>query len=237
MTETHEAIEELLAGYVLRSLSGEDAERADHLLSDHVPQCPACRDSLAVFQAVTADLSLDPSPVQPPDTLLPRLHRDLGVQDRRRRPGAIFAVAASVVAVVGFAGRAVSQNMRVNDTRSRMDDIRSAMDFATRPGASMVQVDSSDSDTEPITEISHPGTERFYLVGNDVPMPPEGTVYRVWLLSGTQATYATDFVPEPGMMVVELEFDPSQYDRILISVEPAGSTPDTPEIAVWQTAS
>lgn len=154
MTETHEAIEELLAGYVLRSLSGEDAERADHLLSDHVPQCPACRDSLAVFQAVTADLSLDPSPVQPPDTLLPRLHRDLGVQDRRRRPVAIFAVAASVVAVVGFAGLAVSQNMRVNDTRSRMDDIRSAMDFATRPGASMVQVDSSDSDTEPITEIS-----------------------------------------------------------------------------------
>jgi hypothetical protein len=127
--------------------------------------------------------------------------------------------------------------MRVNDTRSRMDDIRSAMDFATRPGASMVQVDSSDSNTEPITEISHPGTERFYLVGNDVPLPPEGAVYRVWLLSGTQATFATDFVPEPGMMVVELEFDPSQYDRILISVEPAGSTPDTPEIAVWQTAS
>ena len=237
MSETHESIEELLAGYVLRSLSGEDAARADHLLSDHVPQCPACRDSLAVFQAVTADLSLDPSPVQPPDTLLPRLHRDLGVQDRRRRSVAVFAVAASVVAVVGFAGLAVTQNMRVNDTHSRMDDIRSAMDFATTPGASMVQVDSSDSDTEPITEISHPGTERFYLVGNDVPMPPEGTVYRVWLLSGTQATYATDFVPEPGMMVVELEFDPSQYDRILISVEPAGSTPDTPEIAVWQTAS
>ena len=65
------------------------------------------------------------------------------------------------------------------------------------------------------------------MVGNDVPMPPEGTVYRVWLLAGTQATFATDFVPEPGMMVVELEFDPSQYDRVLISVEPAGSKPDT----------
>jgi hypothetical protein len=98
-------------------------------------------------------------------------------------------------------------------------------------------VESSDSETEPITEISDPGTERFYLVGNDVPTPPEGTVYRVWLLSGNQATFATDFVPEPGMMVVELEFDPSLYDRVLISVEPAGSTPDTPEIAVWQTAS
>jgi hypothetical protein len=68
-------------------------------------------------------------------------------------------------------------------------------------------------------------------------MPPDGSVYRVWLLSGTRATWATDFVPEPGMMVVTLEFDPSLFDRILISVEPVGSTPDTPEIAVWQTAS
>ncbi|MGZ5300029.1 MAG: hypothetical protein ACXWDU_10185, partial [Actinomycetota bacterium] len=83
MTETHERIEELLAGYVLRSLSGEDAVRADHLLSDHVPHCPACRDSLAVFQGVTADLALQAVALRPSDTLLPRLHRDLGAQDRR----------------------------------------------------------------------------------------------------------------------------------------------------------
>ena len=121
---------------------------------------------------------------------------------------AVFAVAASVVAVVGFAGLAVTQSMRVSDTRSRIEDIRSAFDFARQPGASMVQVDSSSSDTESLTEISHPGTERFFLVGSDVPMPPEGTVYRVWLLSGTQATWATDFVPEPGMMVVHARVRP-----------------------------
>ena len=131
---------------------------------------------------------------------------------RRRRPIAIFAVAASVVAVVGFAGLAVTQNMRVNDTRSRIDDIRSAMDFATRPGASMVQVDSSDANTDPIAEISTRGRNASTWWATR-PMPPEGTVYRVWLLSGNQATFATDFVPEPGMMVVELEFDPSLYDR------------------------
>ena len=80
MTETHESIEELLAGYVLRSLSGEDAARVDRLLSDHVPLCPACRDTLAVFQGVTADLALEPRRMTPPDTLLPSLHRDLGVR-------------------------------------------------------------------------------------------------------------------------------------------------------------
>src|SRR4029077_16490567 len=173
----------------------------------------------------------------PPDTLLPSLHRDLGDQSRRRRPVAVFAVAASMVAVVGFAGLAVTQSLRVNTTKSRFNDIASAMDFATRPGASMVQVNSNSGDKEPITEISKPGVERFYLVGNGVPMPPEGTVYRVWLLSGSHATWAKDFLPAPGFTVVPLEFDPSRFDSILISEEPAGSVPDTPEGAVWQTAS
>jgi hypothetical protein len=236
LTETHESIEELLAGYVLRSLSGEDAVRVDHLLSDHVPLCPACRDSLAVFQGVTADLALAAPPKTPPDTLLPSLHRDLGDQGHRRRPVAVFAVAASMVAVVGFAGLAVTQSLRVNSTKSRFNDIASAMDFATKPGASMIQVNSSSADKEPITEISEPGVERFYLVGN-VPMPPDGMVYRVWLLSGTHATWAKDFLPEQGLTAVPLEFDPSLYDSILISEEPAGSVPDTPEDAVWQTAS
>ena len=237
MDETHESIEELLAGYVLRSLSGEDAARADHLLSDHVPLCPACRDSLAMFQSVTAELALDAAPATPPDTLLPRLHRDLGVQGRRRRPVAGLAVAASVVAAVGFAGLAVTQSLRMSDTRSRIDDIASALDLARQPDASMIRVDSSVADTADITEIASPGAERFYLVGDDVPMPPDGFVYRVWLLSGSEATFAVEFLPAPGYTVVPVEFDPNRYDGLLICVEPAGSVPDTPEDVIWRTAS
>ena len=236
MTEDHESIEELLAGYVLRSLSGEDATRADHLLSDHVRFCPTCRDSLVVFQGVTADLGLDATPVAPPETLLPRLHRDLGSQGGRRRPVAIFAVAASVVAVVGLAGLTVSQGMRVSSTRSRMNDIAQALDFARQQGASMEQVDSSTSGVEPITEISEPGVEECYLVGRDIPMPPDGMVYRVWLLSGNQATFAEEFLPVPGFTVVRLAVDLSRYDGILVSVEAADSIPSAPQGAAWQTA-
>lgn len=237
MRQSHEAIEELLAGYVLRSLSGEDAARADHLLSDHVPFCPACRDSLAVFQGVTADLALAAQPLDPPETLLPRLHRDLGAQGPRRRPAAIFAVAASVVAVVGLAGLTVSQGVRANNTQSRMNDIAQAFDFARRPGASMVSVGSNSASMDPITEILEPGVEECYLVGRDLPSPPPGTVYRVWLASGTEPTFAGEFLPEPGFTVVRLEFDPSLYDRILITVEPAGSVPAAPLDTVWQATS
>lgn len=237
MTDNHGTIEELLAGYVLRSLSGEDAARADHLLSDHVPSCLACRDSLAIYQVVTADLALAARPLDPPETLLPRLHRELGAQGPRRRPAVIFAVAASVVAAVGLAGLSVSQGVRANNTQARMNDIAQAFDFARRPGASMVPVDSSSASTDPITEISEPGVEECYLVGRDLPSPPPGAVYRVWLVSGTEPTFAGEFLPEPGLTVVRLEFDPSVYDRILITVEPAGSVPATPLDPVWQAAS
>jgi len=237
VTENHETIEELLSGYVLRSLSGEDASRADQLLSDHVPFCAACRDSLAVFQGVTAELALDAAPMAPPDTLLPRLHRDLGAQEARRRPIAVFAVAAGVVAVVGLAGLSVAQGVKAGHARSQMNGISQALDFARQQGASMVQVDSSRSNTGPITEISRPGVEEFYLVGRDLPAPPDGTVYRVWLLSGTTATFAKDFVPGPDLTVVPLEFDPERFDGVLISVEPAGSAPVTPHEEVWKTAS
>ncbi len=236
MTESHEAIEELLAGYVLRSLSGEDASQADHLLSEHVPTCAACRDSLAVFQAVTADLALDAEPVTPPETLLPRLHRELGSQGARRRP-MVFAVAASVVAVVGLAGLTVTQGMAANNARSQTNDIAQAFDFARQQGASMTPVNSNSGDTDPITEISDPGVEECYLVGRDIPMPPDGMVYRVWLISGDRATFAVEFLPVPGFTVVPLEVDPSRYDGIVISVESADSAPTAPQGARWQTAS
>lgn len=237
MTEHHESIDELLAGYVLRSLSGEDAAGADRLLFDHVPHCLACRDSLAVFQAVAADLTLVPAPITPPETLLPRLHRELGTPGRRRRPIASLAVAAGVAAVVGLAGLTITEGVRARNTESRMNDIAQAFDFARQPGASIAQVESSTPNAEPLTAISDPGVQECYLVGRDIPAPPDGTVYRVWLVSGTGATFATDFRPALGLTVVHIKCDPGRLDGMVISVEPAESIPDTPGATAWRSAS
>ncbi|MDQ3210096.1 MAG: hypothetical protein M3Q20_02795, partial [Actinomycetota bacterium] len=97
MIDEHEHIEELLAGYVLRSLSGADAAEADLLLSDHVPGCRRCKESLDDFERLSADLAFAAEPMAPPETLLPRLHRELEPQAPRRRPMQVFAVAASMV--------------------------------------------------------------------------------------------------------------------------------------------
>ena len=162
MIEDHEQIEELLAGYVLRSLSGEDAAEADRLLSDHVPACGRCRDTLTDFQSLSADLALDTPPLAPPETLLPRLHRELGPMPRRRRTGQLVAVAASVALVAGLAGTSLTQFVRAGDRQARADDMAAALDLARQPEADLVPVG-------PATEISAPGSEEFYLYGHGRP--------------------------------------------------------------------
>ncbi|MGZ8630456.1 MAG: anti-sigma factor domain-containing protein [Actinomycetota bacterium] len=227
MIEDHERIEELLAGYVLRSLSGGDAAEADLLLSDHVPACRACRDSLVSFQSLSADLAFAAEPLAPPETLLPHLHRELEPQTPRRRPMQMFAVAAGVVAVVGLAGLTVSQNIRANNADVRADALANAAQLATRDDASLVPVG-------PVNEVSAPGEEEFYVMGEGVPSPPPGMVYRVWLVSGETPTFVGDFLPDAGRVFHVVPFDPSSYDDLWISVEPADAPTDVPTDVRWR---
>ncbi len=227
MTPDHEAIEELLAGYVLRSLSGEDATEADRLLSVHVPSCDSCRDTLGAFQDLSADLALDATPIVPPDTLLPRLHRELEPRAQRRPRARGFMVAASVVAVVGLAGLTVTQGMRASDATARAEDLRAAAQMALDPESTQVPVG-------PVDELSAPGVEEFYVIGDDCPLPPPGTVYRVWLVeAGGQTTYVGDFLPEDGSVFLSVPFDPGMYEDLWISVEPADSEPTVPTDVQW----
>jgi hypothetical protein len=223
----HERIDELLAGYVLRGLSGEDAAEADVLLSEHVPGCLRCRQTLGDFQELSADLALDAAPMAPPETLLPRLHRELEPVGRRRRPVQLFVVAAGVVAVVGLAGLAVTQNLRMNHNRSRLADISAALDTARQPGARNVPVG-------PATEISKPGSEVVYLYGTGVPQAPPGDVYRVWLVSqDSKTTYVGELSIEDGVAFAQLSFDASTVAAIMITNEPRDSIPDQPGQVAW----
>jgi predicted anti-sigma-YlaC factor YlaD len=132
----HEQIQEVLAGYVLRSLTGDDAAAADRLLDEHVPGCVDCRRTLDAFDALTGDLALAAEPVDPPELLLARIHRDMEPgQGGARRFGAgwIAAAAAAVVAVVAlggvlFAGGGTSATLAAAD-------LQQALDFADRPDA------------------------------------------------------------------------------------------------------
>ncbi|HET9671586.1 MAG TPA: hypothetical protein VFQ40_01900, partial [Actinomycetota bacterium] len=159
----HERIEELLAGYVLRSLSGDDAVEVDRLLSAHVPTCVACRRLLLDLTATVADLALAVEPIPPPETLLPRLHREL--EPRGRRPTGRWAGAAAIAAVVVVAGVAFSQGMRVLELERRNDLVNEVLRYIQRPGATTDRlVGAEDASAAPMAEVAAPDAGHFYLV-------------------------------------------------------------------------
>jgi hypothetical protein len=237
VADNHEWIEELLAGYVLRSLSGEDAIVADRLLSEHVPSCPMCRDTLAAFQGVAGEVALAPTPVAPSELLLPRMHELLGEPDgrRRRRPMSLWAAAASIVALVGLAGWNVSLGFRANHAEDQKSALLAALDVASRPDSQHVPLTSSGSGG-PMTEYYAPGVEPIYLVGHDIPEPRAGHVYQVWVGRNGAYTPVAAFFPEENLTVLELHnVDPNVYDEILITEELAGTSPARPSTATrWQ---
>jgi hypothetical protein len=232
VSRDHDEIEELLAGYVLDGLTGEDAARARSVLDEHVPDCAACRSTLDAFSAVTGELALAADPLPVPETLRPRLHRELGPRARRRNAARIAAVAASVALAVGLGGVGLSQldTGGASLTQLSAQDLGQALSLATRD-------DATTTDIGPATEVSVPGMDHFYVYGDDVPPPQAGDVYRLWLVEADDVRYVGDFVPAPdGTVVLRVEADPDDWDRVLVTVEPAGSAPTSPGGEVWDDA-
>jgi anti-sigma-K factor RskA len=229
----HDSIDELLSGYALRTLSGEDATEADRLLSEHVPSCAACRQTLDAFRAVTADLALDARPADPPETLLPRLHREMEPRGRRVarwQPARLVAAAAGLVFVVSLGGVALLQSGDGGVTGGPQDfvtmrngDIAEAVQFATKRDAQQTPMGQA-------MEYERPGVERFYVLGTEVPQPPTGMVYALWLVSGSETTLLGSFVPDPatGLVVLRIDLDPTGVDTLFVTLEPAGATPVSP---------
>jgi hypothetical protein len=229
----HEAIQELLAGYVLRSLSGEDAAEADRVLTDHVPGCDECRATLDGFQGVAGDLALDAQPVAPPDTLGARVRRDLEPRASSRwNAGRIVAIAASVVVVVGVGAVVLTRGggglANGQLVRADLQDVTSA---ATNP----------DSSRQPLggnaTEIVAPATEKLYVYGANVELPPPGMVYRLWAGSPENADYIGDFRPsDDGLVILEVSLPVSSVGALFVTIEPAGSEPTVPGDLAWPAA-
>lgn len=229
--------DELLAGYALRSLSGGDADEADRLLAEHVPGCARCRETLLASSDTVADLALEVDPMAPPDTLLPRLHRELGSRTTRLAPARTVAVAAGVALVLIAGGLAVSFGFRVGDLQERNDLFQAALRLSQRPGADMSQlVGTEASDPAPVSTVSAPDVAYFFLLGTDIPAPPSGSVYGVWLIDDGEETFAGSFLPVPGVTVVKVSAERSVVERVLVTVEADGVVPTQPGSVLWEAA-
>ena len=234
MTEDHERIDELLAGYVLLSLSGEDATEADRILAEHVPSCDRCRTTLSELQAVSGDLALAAPPADPPETLLPRIHRaidEVPLAGRTPRRGVFIAVAASAVALVAMGGLSLVLGSRLSDAQTRAGTALEILSAMRSPGAQPVNVTPQD-ETPPesgMVEVSAPDVRRLYIAAEYCPEPAAGRAYQLWLGNDDGWVPVGDmFWPEGGVVLLEVEVDVARYDEIWITEEAVGSPPSEP---------
>ncbi len=237
LTEDHERIEELLAGYALLSLSGQDADEADRIVTEHVPGCPRCRQTLAEFRSLSGDLALAASPAEPPDTLLPRIRRaidEVPLAGRRPRRGVLVAAAASVAALVAMGGLSLVLGGRLSDAESQAGTALEILTLMRSPGAQPVDV-TPQGDTPSssnMVEVSAPDIRRLYLAAEFCPDPAPGHAYQLWLGgSGDWTPVGEMFVPDDGVVLLELEVDVARYDELWITEEMLGSPLADPNLA------
>ena len=234
MTEDHERIEELLAGYALLSLSGQDALEADQIVTEHVPGCLRCRQTLARFQALSGDLALAAPPTQPPDTLLPRIKRGIEkvpLSGRGPRRGALVAVAVSVAALVAMGGLSLALGGRLSDAQTRAGTALEILTLMRSPGAQPVDVTPQGETPvgSGMVEVSAPDIRRLYLAAEFCPEPAPGHGYQLWLGSGGEWTPLGEmFRPAGGVVLLEFEVDVARYDELWITEEDLGPAPGEP---------
>jgi hypothetical protein len=235
--QDHDRIDELMSGYALRSLSGEDATEADRLLSQHVPGCARCKETLLALSDTVADLAFAADPIAAPETLLPRLHRELEPRVVRPAVGSWAGVAAGVAVFLIAGGLAVSQGLRAGDLQEQNALLQQALRYSQRPDADSARLVGADApDPAPVSEITAPDVDHFFLMGSDMPPTPAGSVYGIWLSDGVESVFAGTFFPSPGVTVVQVPFDRSRFDRVLITLEVEGTVPTQPGEALWEAA-
>jgi hypothetical protein len=247
MPEDHARIEELLAGYALLSLDGEDAAQMDRLLADHVPSCLSCRQTLRDFRELTGDLALSPEPVPPPDLVLARIHRGMDdVPVTRRgggwaRRGAVVAIAASLVGLVAMSGLSFVMAGRASRADDRTTTALEVLSLMRSPGVDPVSVDPQGSTPKDSGFLGVPADDvrKLYVTARLCPEPTAGHAYQLWLGSDGEFTpFGRMFTPTNGSVLLELIVDVSRYDEIWITEEIAGRPPATPSTSgrSWRAA-
>jgi anti-sigma-K factor RskA len=251
----HEEYLELSALYALGALEGEERARFEtHLASG----CETCREAVRENEDVLSDLALAAPLVKPPaairERLFDRVRRD-SKDEAARSPGGfpywMALAAAAILAAVGLGiyartlhQRAEEQYARAEEERARAEEQRSAREALERDLANLSS--TLEAFTAPATRavslagqgpgqgaaakaFVDPENRRLFLYVYNLPPPPAGQTYQLWLIVGNSPPVSMGVfgVGTDGTARLDTASIPTFSGEVTVAVtiEPEGGVP------------
>jgi anti-sigma-K factor RskA len=227
----------LSGAYAVDAVS--DDERA--AFEAHLAECDECRAEVASLREAAAGLAPLSDTAPPPQLRDAVLQGISGVRplppaetnvvplaSRRRRTVAWVAAAAAAVALIvgGIAW---------NASRTGTQPTLTATEQVLRAGDAQRYEKSFDGARATI--VRSPSLHKAVIVADNLPSPPAGKDYQLWLALPGQGLVSAGLMPHGGEPTVTmlLEGDASQATGAGITVEPAGGStkPTTPPLALF----
>jgi anti-sigma-K factor RskA len=215
-------IHALSGAYAVDAL--DDLERA--AFERHLAECAECRAEVAGLREVAAALA-ETTAAAPPAALRDRVLATAATvrplppekpatPHRPRRRTYLLAAAAAVV-VLGVGATVVAQpwdDAPPSATQAVLAAPDASSSSVDLPGDASATVTHSDSLGEAV------------LVTHDMPPPPEGEVYQLWLDQPGKGMVSAGLMPVQADQTVLLDGDASTATAAGITVEPAGGSPE-----------
>lgn len=220
-------IHALSGPYAVDALDPEERE----LFERHLAGCPACQDEVAGLRAAATQLSalVETAPpaalresvlrqistVRPLPPLRPEAptERDAGPARLRRQPWLLAAVAAALVAVAALG------IWRAVDTSPPPTVAERVLEA---PDASRVAHRFPGGATATVVRSKQLG--RAVLITSDMPAPPDGKVYQLWLEDRAGTMQPAGLMSGSGDKIVTLNGDAREASAVGITVEPIGGS-------------
>jgi hypothetical protein len=225
----HERIEELLALRALGGLESQDEAALGREMATHGADCAECRRLVTELEETAGRLAfaLDPVPVPTgmEDRLVASVKRGATVvpftrlderAGRDRRGGAWRAAVGIAAAFVLFAGGWVVRDL----AEPSSDGAAVALE-----GAEVVTFEGASGS---LAVAYRPGVAGVYVFGSDLPAPPAGKVYEVWMIQEDTPVPGPCLTPRAdGSLFTYVDVELGTTETMAVTVE-SSSCPSAP---------
>jgi anti-sigma factor RsiW len=206
-------LHELAAPYALDALEDERVRAFE----GHLAGCPRCRDDVASFREVVAELAYAPEAPEPPASLESRILAAARAERRVVRPRwALPAGAAAVAAVVLVGVWALSLSGSLSRERSAHERDSRILNILSDEKAQHVRIPGANG-----TLVVSP-TRNAVLVVDDLEPAPSGQTYEAWVVTGKRAEPAGLFRGGPGRVFALLKRPVPAKAIVGVTLEKAG---------------